>query len=78
MRVGKGRHIDPRLITFALSCLPQGRKLGTGVPYIRVSERYNRSTMVFDDTIPTFDESRFKATDWSAYYPNASEFIPPN
>ena len=41
-------------------------------------KRYNRSTMVFDDTIPTFDESRFKATDWSAYYPNASEVIPPN
>ena len=41
-------------------------------------KRYNRSMMVFDDTIPTFDESRFKATDWSAYYPNASEVIPPN
>ena len=37
---------------------------------------YDRSTMVFDDTEPIFDERRFKPCDWSEYYPNAAENIP--
>ena len=37
---------------------------------------HERSTMVFDDTEPNFDERRFKICDWSEYYPNAAENIP--
>ena len=37
---------------------------------------HERSTMVFDDTEPNFDERRFKTCDWSEYYPNAVEKIP--
>jgi hypothetical protein len=41
-------------------------------------KRYNRSSMVFDDTEPVFDESRFQKCDWSEYYPGACEAIPPD
>ena len=41
--------------------------------YLKSQER---STMVFDDTEPNFDERRFKTCDWSEYYPNAVEKIP--
>jgi hypothetical protein len=34
--------------------------------------------MVFDDTEPVFDESRFQKCDWSEYYPGACEAIPPD
>ena len=40
-------------------------------------KRYNRSSMVFDETEPVFDESRFQKCDWSEYYPGACEAIPP-
>ena len=39
-------------------------------------KRDDASTMVFDDTEPTFDESRFKVCDWHEYYPDAKEAIP--
>ena len=39
-------------------------------------KRYDASTMVFDDTEPTLDESRFKICDWHEYYPDAKEAIP--
>ena len=34
--------------------------------------------MVFDDSEPVFDESRFKIGDWSEFYPDAEEPIPHN
>lgn len=37
---------------------------------------HERSTMVFDDTIPLFDEDRFSLHDWDEYYPGANEAIP--
>ncbi len=39
-------------------------------------KRYDASTMVFDDSEPHFDESRFRCCDWSEYYPGAEEAIP--
>ena len=39
-------------------------------------KRYETSTMVFDDTEPEFDERRFKACDWSEYYPDAKVVLP--
>ena len=38
---------------------------------------HNRSSLVFDDTFPDFDESRFTKCDWSEYYPGAEEPVPP-
>lgn len=41
-------------------------------------KRYDKSSMVFDDTMPVYDESRFSKCDWSENYPGAKEVIPPN
>ena len=41
-------------------------------------KKYDRSTMVFDDTEPYFDESRFQKVDWQGYYPGAKEAEHPN
>jgi hypothetical protein len=41
-------------------------------------KKYNRSSLVFDWTEPTLDESKFKECDWKEYYPGAKEAIPPN
>jgi hypothetical protein len=41
-------------------------------------KKHSRSTMVFDDTVPYFEEERFNKADWSEYYGDVSEPIPPN
>jgi len=42
-------------------------------------KHYTRSTLVFDDTEPDFMEtSEFHEADWSEYYPDAAEPIPPD
>ena len=41
-------------------------------------KHHKRSKMVFDDTEPVFDESRFKVCDWLEFYPDAEEAIPHN
>ena len=41
-------------------------------------KHHPRSTMVFDDTIPTFRGKRFVKCDWSEFYPDAVEAIPEN
>jgi hypothetical protein len=41
-------------------------------------KRYCKSSMVFDDTEPVFDEGRFTKADWAGYYPDAMEIWPPN
>ena len=37
---------------------------------------HERSTLVFDDTDPSFDGDRFNKCDWSEFYPDAAEAIP--
>ena len=39
---------------------------------------HSKSTMVFDDTYPTFQGTRFMKCDWSEFYPDATEAIPEN
>ena len=39
-------------------------------------KHHTRSTMVLDDTIPTFRSERFVRCDWSEFYPDATEAIP--
>jgi hypothetical protein len=41
-------------------------------------KRYSKSSLVFDETLPEFDGSRFNVCDWQEYYPDAVEAIPPN
>jgi hypothetical protein len=41
-------------------------------------KQFNRSRLVFDDGEPTFEDSYFHVCDWSEYYPDAQEPIPPN
>ena len=41
-------------------------------------KKYNRSSMVFDWTYPELDESVFQECDWTEFYPEAKEAIPPN
>ena len=41
-------------------------------------KRYGESKLVFDDTIPQHDQSKFVDCDWSEQYPGAKEVIPPN
>jgi Reverse transcriptase (RNA-dependent DNA polymerase) len=39
---------------------------------------HDSSRLVFDNTTPYFDESRFTKCDWSEYYPGAVDLLPPN
>jgi hypothetical protein len=41
-------------------------------------KQYDRSTMVFDNTEPSYDPRRFATQDWSKYYPDVKEAIPEN
>ncbi|KAL7562847.1 hypothetical protein ACA910_002464 [Epithemia clementina (nom. ined.)] len=41
-------------------------------------KRYDKSMIVFDDTVPEFDAKQFVKPDWSEYYPDCAESIPPN
>ena len=41
-------------------------------------KQFNRSKLLFDDGEPTFDDSYFHVCDWTEYYPDAQEAIPPN
>jgi hypothetical protein len=39
---------------------------------------HDRSTLVFDDTYPDYTGSNFPVCDWSEFYPDSQEAIPPN
>ena len=41
-------------------------------------EKHGTSTMVFDDTEPSFDSTRFDKCDWSEFYMDATEAVPPD
>jgi hypothetical protein len=41
-------------------------------------KQFNRSRLIFDDSDPSFGDAYFHVCDWSEYYPDASEPIPPN
>jgi hypothetical protein len=41
-------------------------------------KHHKQSKMVFDDTEPVFDETTFKVCDWSEFYPEAEEPVPPH
>jgi hypothetical protein len=39
---------------------------------------HSRSRIILDDSKPIVDESQFTIADWSPFYPDATEAIPPN
>jgi hypothetical protein len=39
-------------------------------------KKHARSRMVFDETEPAINQSRFRVVDWSEFYPDAAEAIP--
>ncbi len=41
-------------------------------------KKHKRSTMVFDDNLPTIDKRRFVPADWAEFYRDTKEAIPPN
>jgi hypothetical protein len=41
-------------------------------------KKYDRSTMVFDDTFPNIDETKFPIADWTEFYRDAKGEISPN
>jgi hypothetical protein len=41
-------------------------------------KKFGHRKLVFDAAYPKFDESRFPRADWTQYYPDAAEAIPPN
>jgi len=41
-------------------------------------KKHPQSVMVFDDSVPQFDEERFNVVDWSNQYGNEQEANPPN
>ena len=60
------------------TCSPRQGHLDQVFHVFAYLKKYNKSTMVFDDTRPSFDLARFQKCDWSEYYPGAQEVIPPN
>jgi hypothetical protein len=41
-------------------------------------KKHNRSSVVFDPSVPVFDERRFQKCDWEEFYQDAREVEPPN
>lgn len=41
-------------------------------------KRFGRSSMVFNDIMPEFNEALFRQADWKGDYPDATEPLPPN
>lgn len=41
-------------------------------------KKYNRSKLVFDDIEPDIDDSAFTRCDWSEFYPEVDEVLPPD
>ncbi len=41
-------------------------------------KQFNRSHLVFDDAVPDLSDKYFHVCNWSKYYPEAAEAVPPN
>ena len=79
--IGELDRIDILVVVTMLLCFlaaPQRGHRDQAFHILTYLKRYNRSSMVFDDTEPVFDESCFQKCDWSEYYPGACEAVPPD
>jgi len=41
-------------------------------------KQFNRSRLIFDDSLPDLSDKYFHICDWEEYYPDAAEVLPPN
>jgi len=41
-------------------------------------KKHDRSALVFDDTVPKFEDGHFQKCDWQEFYPGACEVMPPD
>jgi hypothetical protein len=71
-------HVHVSMLSTFLAAPRQGH-LNEVLHIFAYLKRYKKSTMVFDDTLPNLDESIFQQNaDWSDFYRDATEKIPPN
>jgi hypothetical protein len=70
-------HVHVSMLSTFLAA-PQEGHLNETLHIFAYLKRYKKSTMVFDDTLPNFDESIFQQNaDWSNFYNDAAEKVPP-
>jgi hypothetical protein len=58
--------------------LPRVGHLEEAIHVFSYLKQYNHSTLVFNPDTPLYDEGRFQKCDWTEYYPDAAEAVPPN
>lgn len=69
--------IDVALLSRFLAA-PRAGHLEQALHIFAYLKKYGKSSMVFDDSRPVFDESRFTQVNWNDTYPGAREVTPPN
>jgi hypothetical protein len=57
---------------------PRVGHLNQVFPTFAYLKGHSRSRIILDDSKPIVDESQFTIADWSPFYPDATEAIPPN
>jgi len=70
-------HVHVSMLSSFLAC-PRVGHLEQTLHIFAYLKKYDRSTMVFDDTLPVIDESKFQTYDWTEFYRDAKEDIPLN
>jgi hypothetical protein len=70
-------HIHVAMLSSFLSS-PRVGHLEQALHIFAYLKRYDRLTMVFDDTLPKIELSSFPIADWTEFYHNAKEDIPTN
>ena len=66
-------------MSLMLRCLAQAREghLNQMLRIFACFKCHGKSKLVMDPCRPRFDESRFQECDWSEFYPEAGELVPP-
>jgi hypothetical protein len=67
--------VEVSLLSRFLAC-PREAHMQQAFHVFGYLKKHARSRMVFDETEPTIDQSRFRVVDWSEFYPGAEEAIP--
>jgi hypothetical protein len=57
---------------------PRSGHLEAAIRIFAYLERHSRSKIIFDDTVPKWEESRFIKYDWTEFYQDSKESIPTN
>jgi hypothetical protein len=70
-------HVHVSMLCSFLSNPRQGH-LDQAIHIFAYLKKYDRSTMIFNDTTLNIDESKFPVAEWSEFYRDAKEEIPSN